>query len=263
MASLDEKAVCVRITDLWRWTPKLFSFRTERPQGFRFSAGQFARLGLSSQGPLSDGNLPDVWRAYSIVSGPYDDYLEFYSVVVPDGAFTSQLTHFQVGDQLYIERQNHGFLTIDRFPLEGDLWMLASGTGLAPFLSILADPETYSHFDRLVLVHSVRELAELAYQDWLRALPEHPVFGEWAHKVVVQPVVTRESSPHPSQRLPALIASEALEASLGIRIDPSRSKVMLCGNPEMVADCRASLKARGLVSARQSRPGQIATENYW
>lgn len=263
MTSLDDKAARVRITDVWTWTPKLFSFRTERPKGFRFSAGQFARLGLSSCGPLADGHAPDVWRAYSIVSGPFDDFLEFYSVVVPDGAFTSQLSRLKAGDDLYLEHQNHGFLTIDRFALEGDLWMLASGTGLAPFLSMLADPETYASFDRLILVHSVRELAELAYQDWLRGLPGHPIFGEWADRLVVQPVVTREASPYPRQRLPALLESGALEAALGLTITPDRSKVMLCGNPEMVADCRTSLKARGLVSARQSRPGQIATENYW
>ncbi len=259
-ATGQPKTTSVRITDVWSWTPTLFSFRSERPAGFRFAAGQFARLGVSSQGP---GAPPDVWRAYSMVSGPFDEHLEFYSVVVPGGAFTSRLSALRVGDPLHIELQAHGFLTLDRFPLSGDLWMLGSGTGLAPFLSLLGDPQTWESFDRIVLVHSVRFTQDLAYAKWLAELAEHPIFGPWASKLRIQPVVTREHSNHPSMRVPELITSGALEDLVGCALTPERSKIMLCGNPEMVRDCRNALKSMGFTSARRDRLGQIATENYW
>jgi ferredoxin--NADP+ reductase len=256
----NDKVASVRITSISSWTDHLFSFKTERPAGFKFTAGQFARLGL----PVAPGSSELVWRAYSIASGPYDDELEYYSIVVPGGAFTSQLKTLKVGDELLMERQNHGFLTIDRFALTGDLWMLASGTGLAPFLSILQDPQAWEAFDRLILVHSVRAQAELAYKDWIDALPQHPIFGDWAaEKFIYQPVVTREATTYPAARIPNLIDSGELSRLIGRPLSPEAAKCMLCGNPEMVTETRNSLKKHGFVSARSSRPGQIATENYW
>jgi len=261
--------IAVRVTQVWAHTDHLFSFRTERPEGFRFTPGQFARLGISA--PTEDGGEDWVWRAYSIVSGPYDPFLEYYSIVVPGGAFTSRLSQLRAGDPLWMEQQNHGFLTLERFALEGDLWMLSSGTGLAPFLSILSDPLTWESFDKLILVHSVRHPKELAYRDQILGLRSHEVFGSWADKLHYQPVVTRADSqaraelPEPwlTERLPRLVDSGALEHACGCSLRLERSKIMLCGNPEMVADTRAALKTRGFVSARSSRPGQIATENYW
>ncbi|CAM8647151.1 Hmp Flavodoxin reductases (ferredoxin-NADPH reductases) family 1 [Burkholderiales bacterium] len=257
---MSDKTQEVEVTWVHRWTDHLFSFRTTRPAGFRFSPGQFARLGIKAE---KSDEAPSIWRAYSLVSGPYDEYLEYYSIVVPDGAFTSRLCTLEPGHTIWMELQNHGFLTLDRFPLEGDLWMLASGTGLAPFLSILADPVAWESFDRLLLIHSVREAQELAYRAQIESLGEHPVFGEWASRLRYQPVVTREKTEYPNERLPALIASGALEASLATELTLARSKLMLCGNPEMVKDTREALQAKGFVSARSSRPGQIATENYW
>lgn len=254
------KCIEVEVTRVWRWTDHLFSFRTERPAGFRFTPGQFARLGIKADASEAE---PTIWRAYSMVSGPYDEYLEYYSIVVPDGAFTSRLQHLKAGDTIFMEEQNHGFLTLERFALEGDLWMLASGTGLAPFMSMLADPLTWESFDRILLVHSVREEKELAYRKEIEEFGGHPVFGDWAQKLRYQPVVTRETTRFPNQRIPTLIQSNELESMLECPMSLERSKLMLCGNPEMVQDTRASLKQRGFVSARSSRPGQIATENYW
>lgn len=261
MSNASDKVVEVAITSIRPWTDHLFSFKTERPKGFKFSAGQFARLGL----PAQAGSDQLVWRAYSIASGPFDEELEYYSIVVPGGAFTSQLKDLRVGDRLLMERQNHGFLTTDQFPLGGDLWMLASGTGLAPFLSMLQDPSCWESFDRLILVHSVRAKTELAYQDWIESeLPQHPIFGAWAQeKLVYQPVVTREPSAYPSKRIPELIASGELARLVGRPLSLTASKCMLCGNPEMVSDTKKSLKDQGFVTSRRSRPGQIATENYW
>ena len=134
-----------------------------------------------------------------MVSGPYDEYLEYYSIVVPDGAFTSRLCRLEVGDRVWMDQQNHGFLTLDRFPLEGDLWMLASGTGLAPFMSLLADPLAWESFDRLLLVHSVRESKELAYQDTILSLGDHPTS-------VNSPIVSN-TSPSSRVRPPNILGS--------------------------------------------------------
>ena len=260
--------VAVRVTAVWAHTDHLFSFRTERPEGFRFTPGQFARLGI----PVASGNNAEsasdwVWRAYSIASGPFDPFLEYYSIVVPGGAFTSRLSQLREGDTLWMEMQNHGFLTLDRFALAGDLWMLSSGTGLAPFLSLLQDPLTWESFSKIILVHSVRAAPELAYRKEILALRSHEVFGDWADKLHYQPVITRDQAGAVpgslATRIPDLIRTGELEKACGQALTLSNSKIMLCGNPEMVSDTRKALKERGFVSARSSRPGQIATENYW
>ena len=254
----QEKFTRETITWIHPWTPHLFSFRTTRPKGFRFTAGQFARLGIEK----SDGSV--AWRAYSMVSGPYDEFLEFYSIVVPNGEFTSELSRLKVGDTLLIDKQNHGFLTLGRFTGGSDLWLLSTGTGIAPFLSILADPTAWESFEHIVLVHSVRHAHELAYRDTVEKFAEHEVFGEYAHKLIYVPVVTREPvAGCLSKRLTDLIPSGELEQAAGLPFDLDRSRIMLCGNPEMVNDTRKALKAKGFQTSRQSSPGQIAVENYW
>ncbi|MEY4013325.1 MAG: hypothetical protein RLZZ290_189 [Pseudomonadota bacterium] len=257
-----ERTSPVRILSLRQWSDHLFSFTVERPRDFRFKAGQFARLGVSSDHPEASAD-GQVWRAYSMVSGPYDADLEFYSIVVPEGAFTTVLSQLRVGDTLSLERQAHGYLTCDRFPSGGDLWLLSSGTGIAPFLSMLSDPDTWSQFDRIVLVHSVRAQHELAYRAQIESLPEHPLWGPDAHKLTYLPVVTREATPFPSARIPVLLKTGALTQHAACRISQERSKFMICGNPEMVKDCKETLKEQGFTTDRASRPGQIATENYW
>lgn len=199
-----------------------------------------------------------------MVSSPYDEFLEFYSIVVPGGEFTSELCRLKVGDTLAIEKQSYGFLTLDRFVGGRDLWLLSTGTGIAPFLSILQDPACWERFEQIVLVHSVRHAAELAYQDLLSSFAHHEIFHEHAHKLRVIPVVTREPYKNaPTQRITDLIASGELENVADLRLDLEASRIMLCGNPEMVDQTRAALKSRGFQTSRQSRPGQIAVENYW
>lgn len=245
---------------LWfqRWTDKLFSFRLRRPPSFRFVPGQFVRLGL----PLNDGPAM-AWRPYSMVSAAYDEYLEFYSIAVPDGEFTSRLARLGVGDQVAVDRQAWGHLTTDRFAGGEALWLLATGTGLAPFLSILNDPEVWRQYPRIALVHSVRDEDELAYRDWLAALPRHPLVGEWAERLRYQPVVTRGAAPAGAlgQRIPALLADGSLEAALGMGIAPAGSRLMVCGNPQMVEDTRHALEARDCRLSRRGQPGQVAVEN--
>lgn len=246
------------ITEIRTWTPHLFSFKITRFQGFRFIPGQFARLGLMG----ADGKI--VWRAYSIVSASYDEHLEFYSIVVPGGEFTSRLSTLKVGDEIFVEKMNYGFLTTARFEQGRDLWMLSTGTGLAPFISILMELDTWENYDRLILVHSVRETAELAYADTLESLCEHEFFSEYAHKLTYVPIVTREPvEGWLKDRIPSLLSSGELEARVGLQLDQTRSRIMICGNPEMVDDTRHWFIDRGYALSRRGAPGHLAVENLW
>lgn len=258
MLPLDEKVTSARLLWMRQWTPKLLSFRLSRDAGYRFVPGQFARLGLRKAG----GGL--VWRAYSIASAAWDDHLEFYSIVVPGGQFTSLLKDLREGDEILIEKQAHGFLTTSRFADGRDLWMLATGTGLAPFLSILHDEDTWRRFERLVLVHGVRESAELAYRDEIAALCTHPLWGDRGDSLIYQPVISRASYDGALRgRIPALLASGELETRTGIALTPADSRVMVCGSPAMVEDTHRALIAKGCRLSRLSAPAQIAVENGW
>lgn len=239
-------------------TPSLFTLRTTRDNGFRFRAGQFTKLGVTK----ADGST--VWRAYSVVSSPYDEFLEFFSIVVPGGEFTSELSRLKVGDTLMVERQAYGYLTLDRFIDGRDLWLLATGTGVAPFLSILQDFEVWEKFERIVLVYSAREVRELAYQDLIADLTQREYLAEYAHKLTYIPIVTREEVPGTlNGRITTLIESGELERAAGVKLSPEHSRVMLCGNPQMIDDTRKLLKERNLQLSLTRRPGQVAVENYW
>ncbi len=255
----EDKYTVERITEVRPWTDNLFSFRTTRDRGYRFVPGQFARIGVSGN---AEGST--VWRAYSIASAAHDEHLEFFSVVVPGGAFTSKLSKLREGDPIYVERKSYGFLTTDRFQAGRDLWMLATGTGLAPFLSILHDFHTWESYDNLVLVQSVRTQQELAYEDLIKGFDQSEYYGEFAHKLRYARIVTREPVPGAlRERVTKLLASGVLEENLGLKLDLDRSRIMLCGNPEMVEDSRKLLVERGYRLSRRGEPGHLAVENYW
>jgi len=202
-----------------------------------------------------------VVRAYSIVSSPFDETLEFFSIVVPDGAFTSNLQHLQVGDELYLEKIPYGFLTLTRYqlPLPQDLWLLATGTGLAPFVSMLQDFDTWSKYQHIYLVYSVRTASELAYVERIQEIAQ--TFGE-GHTGFKFVPIARDPQAVLHDRLPILIENGALEQAVGYQLNPATSHVMLCGNPQMVEDTKEALKARGLTMNRRGE-GNIAVENYW
>ena len=264
------------------WTPNLFSFTVSRPVSFKFTAGQFVRLGvnpsqlnyykqLSAVANADDEELDetldeDIFRAYSIVSSPFDEILEFFSIVIPDGAFTSQLQHLEVGDELLLNTMPFGFLTLARYqkPLPKDLWLLATGTGLAPFLSMLQDLKTWEDYEHIVLAYSARSTEELAYMDKIESLQED--FGSLVEnpaKLIFIPIVTREPVEGAlTERLPKLLLDGTLQARAGIDLDIDSTHVMLCGNPEMVEDTKETLKSLGLVMNRRGE-GNIAVENYW
>ncbi|MDR6797813.1 ferredoxin--NADP reductase [Acinetobacter calcoaceticus] len=250
-----EKFSVEKVLSVHRWTPTLFSFTMTRPAHFKFTAGQFARIGLKVGEEL-------VVRAYSVVSSPFDETLEFFSIVVPDGAFTSNLQHLKVGDELYLEKIPYGYLTLARYqqPLPYDLWLLATGTGLAPFLSMLQDFDTWSKYQKINLVYSVRTAAELAYVDRIQEIAE--TFGDGHVGFKFISIITRDPSAQLHDRLPVLIENGELEKVAGIELSPATSHVMLCGNPQMVDDTKEALKRRGLTMNRRGE-GNIAVENYW
>ena len=266
------------------WTPNLFSFTVSRPDSFKFTAGQFVRLGVNpsqlkyykqlsavadtgdDDEDLNETLNEDIFRAYSIVSSPFDEVLEFFSIVIPDGAFTSQLQHLEVGDELLLNTMPFGFLTLARYqkPLPKDLWLLATGTGLAPFLSMLQDLKTWEDYEHIVLAYSARSTEELAYIEKIESLQED--FGSLVDnpaKLIFIPIVTREPVEGAlTERLPKLLLDGALQERAGIALDVDSTHVMLCGNPDMVEDTKETLKSLGLVMNRRGE-GNIAVENYW
>ncbi|WP_296191630.1 MULTISPECIES: ferredoxin--NADP reductase [unclassified Psychrobacter] len=265
------------------WTPNLFSFTVSRPDSFKFTAGQFVRLGVNpsqlnyykqlskvadaeEDEDLNETLDEDIFRAYSIVSSPFDEILEFFSIVIPDGAFTSQLQHLEVGDELLLNTMPFGFLTLARYqkPLPKDLWLLATGTGLAPFLSMLQDLKTWEDYEHIVLAYSARSIEELAYIEKIESLQED--FGSLVDnpaKLIFIPIVTREPVEGAlTERLPKLLLDGTLQERAGIDLDVDSTHVMLCGNPEMVEDTKETLKSLGLVMNRRGE-GNIAVENYW
>lgn len=258
MTVSEDKFTQETLLEVWSWTDSLFSLRCSRPPEFRFRAGQFARLGLCK----ADGST--VWRAYSMVSAPAEETLEFFSVTVPGGEFTSELCRLRPGDTLLVERQPYGFLTLDRFLDGRDLWLLATGTGLGPFLSILRDPEVWQRFEHILLVHSVRAAGELAYREHIGELPARMQPQGGREKLRYLPLVTRETVPGTLHgRITMLLDSGELERAAGLALDPAYSRLMLCGNPQMIKDCRELLKARDLQLSLSRKPGQVAVENYW
>ena len=251
----EDKFTLETVLSVKRWASNLFSFTMTRPEHFRFTAGQFARIGIDVDGEM-------VVRAYSVVSSPFDDTLEFFSIVVPDGAFTPRLQHLKEGDQIYLEKIPYGFLTLARYqePLPQDLWLLATGTGLAPFISMLQDFDTWKNYQHIVLAYSVRTPEELAYVDQIGEIQS--VFAEEGARFTFLPIVTRDPLAKLNQRLPKLILSGELEQVANLKFDVDRSHVMLCGNPQMVEDTKEALKSIGLVMNRRG-VGNIAVENYW
>lgn len=229
-----------RVLSVHHWNDNLFSFRTTRDASLRFINGQFVMLGLEQEGrPLT--------RAYSIASANHDDFLEFFSIKVADGPLTSKLQNLSVGDSVVVSRKPTGTLVLRDLKPGQHLYLLATGTGLAPFLSLIQDPESYERFDKIILVHGVRAVSELAYRDFItKELPKHEYFADLIKdKLIYYPTVTRE--PFQNQgRITHLIENGKLFADIGLpAFDPTRDRVMVCGSPAMIKDSCALLNARG------------------
>lgn len=246
MASLQQE----QVTSIRHWNDSLFSFTTSRNASLRFENGHFVMMGLEVEGkPLM--------RAYSIASANYEEELEFFSIKVADGPLTSRLQNIQVGDPILVSSKPTGTLVADHLLPGRNLYLISTGTGLAPFMSIIRDPEIYERFDKVILTHGVRTVSELAYQDTiLNELPDNEFFGEQVRdKLIYYPTVTRE--PFRNQgRITDLMDSGKLFRDIGLPdIDPESDRFMICGSPSMLKDTCALLNARGL---KESRHGQQA-----
>ncbi len=245
-----------RVLSVHHWNDTLFSFRTTRDPGLRFENGQFVMIGLEVEGkPLM--------RAYSIASANHAEHLEFFSIKVPDGPLTSRLQHLQEGQSIMVSKKPTGTLVVTDLKPGKHLYLLGTGTGLAPFLSLIQDPATYERFEKVVLVHGVRQVSELAYSDFInRELPRNEFFGDEARaKLIYYPTVTREPFRNRG-RLTDLIESSKLFEDIGLPpLDPAHDRAMLCGSPHMLKDTCALLDARGFkVSPRIGVAGDYVIE---
>ena len=245
-----------RVLSVHHWTDRLFSFTTTRDTSLRFSNGHFTMIGLRG------ANGKPLLRAYSIVSANYEEHLEFLSIKVPDGPLTSRLQHIQVGDSIIVGRKPTGTLLIDYLTPAKRLYLLSTGTGMAPFLSIIRDPETYEKFEQVILVHGVREVRELAYHAYLtHELHQHEILGEMiAGRLLYYPTVTREPFVHQG-RVTTVIENGQLAADLGLpALNPAEDRVMICGSPAMLRDLKSMMQARGLAEGNTSIPGDFVIE---
>ena len=249
------------VLDVRHWTDAYFSFTTTRDDGFRFDNGQFVMIGLEVDGkPLM--------RAYSVASANWEEQLEFFSIKVQDGPLTSRLQHIQPGDSILIGRKPTGTLLISDLHPGRNLYLLGTGTGLAPWMAVIKDPETYERFEKVILCHGVRGEEDLAYRDYItRELPNHEFLGEEiSRKLLYYPAVSREDfvwngQPHRGRITDMLDAGKVTD-DLGIQpLDAKHDRAMICGSPQMLADFRTLLDARGFSAApRIGTPGEYVFE---
>jgi ferredoxin--NADP+ reductase len=244
-----------RVLSVHHWTDKLFTFTTTRDPALRFSNGHFTMIGLKV-------NDKPLLRAYSIVSANYEEHLEFLSIKVPDGPLTSRLQHIKVGDSIIVGKKPTGTLLIDYLLPGKRLYLLSTGTGLAPFMSVIRDPATYEAFEQVILVHGVRQADELAYHDLVtESLPKHEFLGEMIQKqLLYYPTVTRESYRHMG-RITDLMESGKMFEDLKLpNLDVANDRVMICGSPHMLKDLKHMLETRGFKEGTTSTPGDFVVE---
>jgi ferredoxin--NADP+ reductase len=251
MSNLNEETILT----VRHWTDSLFSFTATRSPSFRFANGQFTMIGLAIDGkPLL--------RAYSMVSTNYDEELEFLSIKVPDGPLTSRLQHITEGDRILVGKKPTGTLVLDNLLPGRNLYLLSTGTGLAPFMSIIRDPETYEKCEKIVLVHGCRSVAELAYNRAITEdLPDHEYLGELiGENLIYYPTVTREPFRHQG-RITELIDSGQVFTDIGLPdFDPDEDRVMLCGSPQMLTDLKIRLEDQGFVEGSSGKPASYVIE---
>ncbi|ULJ65533.1 ferredoxin--NADP reductase [Wielerella bovis] len=246
----EEKIVWVK-----QHSPKHLTFAITRPENYRFAAGQFSRLGFRE----GEGYI---WRAYSITSAEYAEELEFFVILIEDGAMSRYFAQIQAGSTVLLDKTAQGFFMPQRFPDGRDLIMLSTGSGIAPFLSMLQQPEIWQRFDTLSLVHSVSYQSDLIFNDFIVKLSEHPLVGEYVEKLRFVPITTRENDAETLHfRLPESLKNGSLAQALGLTFSREHSRFMICGNPEMVQDTFKTLLEQGFAMHRNKLAGQIILEN--
>ena len=255
--SNNSKYSTEKVLSVNHWNDTLFSFKTTRQDGLRFENGQFVMIGLGVDGrPLA--------RAYSVASPNYDEHLEFLSIKVQDGPLTSRLQHIKVGDELLVSRKPTGTLVIHDLKPAKNLYLFSTGTGLAPYMSLIQDIEVYDRFEKVILVHGVRKVDDLAYKDFIEnELPKNEFFGdEVKNKLIYYPTVTREAFKNEG-RLTDLIKSGKLFKDIGLeKMNPADDRAMICGSPEMLKDTQDLLDSMNFkVSPRIGEPGDYVIEH--
>lgn len=254
-----ESAVHFVETVAWvhHWTDRLFSFKISRPPSFRFRSGEFVMIGLP-------GESKPIMRAYSVASPAYADELEFFSIKVNDGPLTSKLQKIEVGDQIFLGKKPTGTLVLDALKPGKVLYLIGSGTGLAPWLSVARDPETFERFERIIVTHTVREVEELAYREFFNhEIYDDPLIGEMAKgRLDYYPTVTRAAFERPG-RITTRIEDGSFFADLNLaarRFEPEHDRIMLCGSMAMIKDVAHILEAHGLHEGSNSEPGDYVLE---
>ncbi len=244
-----------KVTWVHHWNERLFSFRTTRSSSFRFNNGEFTMIGLEIEGkPLM--------RAYSFAGANYEDELEFFSIKVPDGPLTSKLQHLKVGDEVLVNAKPTGTLLIDRLLPAKHLYLISTGTGMAPFMSIIRDPETYERFDKVILTHGVRSAQDLAYEKLItEELPQHEFLGEMiTEQLIYYPTVTRESFKHQG-RLNDLIESGKIFSDVGLpEANVKDDRFMVCGSMALNKAMVSLLSARGFTESRRGQQADFVIE---
>lgn len=240
-----------KIVENIHWTDLLYSLRVEAEIN-PFIAGQYGRLGLEIDDQI-------VGRPYSFVNAPHENLYEFYSITVSEGPLSPRLSELEIGDSIWVDKRVNGFFTLNEVPDGKDMWMLATGTALGPFLSILKSDEVWQRFENIILAHAVRYANELTYQETIKNLS-----AEFNDRFQIIPFVSREQTDFAlTGRIPAAIENGTLEERAGLSLNPDDSQVMLCGNPDMLTDTRNALKEKGLKKNLRRSPGHITTESYW
>ncbi len=248
---MTEKWIQGEVVEVQHWTDSLYSVKVNAP-GVNFIAGQYTKLSLSI-------NNEEIARPYSFVNSPNEEFLEFYSVSVPNGPLSSAMQVLKKGDNVNVGPNGNGFLILKEIPDIENIWMLATGTAIGPYLSILKTRDSWSKFKTVVLVHAVRYEKELTYQNTIEDIKR-----EYGDRFIYVSYVSRENTNSSLKgRIPQGIKDGSLENKPNVIINPNNTHVMICGNPEMLKDTSVELKKIGLKKHRRNSPGHITTENYW
>ena len=248
---MTEKWVQGEVVDITHWTESLYSVKISAP-GVDFIAGQYTKVSLSINDQI-------VARPYSFVNSPNEDILEFYSVSVPNGPLSTAMQKLKEGDSINVGPKGNGFLILNEIPITENIWMLATGTAIGPYLSILKTKDSWTKLKKVVLVHAVRYEKELTYQDTIRDIKDQ--YGD--RFIYISYVSREETNTSLKGRIPKDIGNGVLEREANIEMNPNNTHVMICGNPAMLRDTTVELKKIGLKKHRRSSPGHITTENYW
>lgn len=243
-----------KVTDVKHYTDRLFKFRITRPESFRFRSGEFIMIGLPN------AEKP-VFRAYSIASPFWDEEIEFFSIKVPGGPLTEHLQKIKVGDTVLMRKKPTGTLVLDALIPGKRLYLLSTGTGVAPFASLIRDPETYEKYEEVILIQTTRELAELDYaRDLVREVSEDPLIGEFSNQLKFYPMTTRETSPHMGRITDAMLSGQFFEDTGLPPINIEEDRVMICGSMAMLKDCAAMCEKFGLVEGANNAPATFVVE---